>query len=390
MYDNYESRTKLGRKAFLLRLLLAFVFLATLGFAGGVLYLLFFLVPSEQWLVDSGVSQETIDVVLDVLIVGWVVFGFLLTLLYARLFLRRGGNLLGGAAVAVVSVAGAIGVFFLMLDNDLLAAAGQLGQQSADEGQRLVFGPYPDAERLAELEDEGYDGVIALLSPKVPFERVLLEQEEDNGKDAGIRVYSRPMLPWITGNEASLEAIKALAAQRDKQFYIHCYLGKHRVDIVRQELEAEAPDPTEREVDLPYRFERGQVKTYEGERIILGPYPTEEEWFEFVLRRDVDEIVSTLDPDNPQDARWIEEERKIAEDNGLKFTLMPLEPVSPDPAAVREVVRHVRDAQGKVYVHDFLDAERFEAIERGLNRGAPEEADQAGAEGRARRGPGPG
>jgi hypothetical protein len=83
------------------------------------------------------------------------------------------------------------------------------------------------------------------------------------------------------------------------------------VDIVRQELEAEAPDPAKREVDdLPYRFERGQVETYDGERIILGPYPTEEEWFEYVLRRDVNEIVFTLDPDNPDDAPWIEEERK--------------------------------------------------------------------------------
>jgi hypothetical protein len=388
MYEYYESRSKFGRKAFLLRLSLALVFLATLGFAGGVLYLLFFLVPFEQWLVDSGVSQGTIDVTLDVLIVGWVLFGFLLTLLYARFLLRRGRSVLVGVAVAVASVAAAVAVFFLMLDNDLLAAAGQLGQQSAEGGQRLVFGPYPDAERLAELEDEGYDGVIALLSPKVPFERVLLEQEEDNGKEAGIRVYSRPMLPWITGNEASLEAIKALAAQEDKQFYIHCYLGKHRVDIVRQELEAEAPDPTEREIDLPYRFERGQVETYEGERIILGPYPTEEEWFEYVLRRDVDEIVSTLDPDNPDDAPWIEEERKIAEENGLKFTLMPLDPLSPDPAAAQRVVRHVKGAEGKVYVHDFLDAKRFKAIERGLDEGAQEESDQAGTEGRT--GPGPG
>lgn len=390
MYEYYESRAKFGRKAFLLRLFLALVFLATFGFAGGVLYLLFFLVPFEQWLVDSGVSQGTIDAALDVLIVGWVLLGLLLTLLYARLFLRRGGALLVGVGVAVASVVAAVAVFFLMLDNDLLAAAGQLGQQSADKGQRLVFGPYPDADKLAELEDEGYDGVIALLSPKVPFERVLLEQEEGNGKDAGIRVYSRPMLPWITGNEASLEAIKALAAREDKQFYIHCYLGKHRVDIVRQELEAAAPDPTQREVDLPYRFERGRVKTYDGERIILGPYPTEEEWFEFVLRRDVDEVVSTLDPDNPADARWIEEERKIAEENGLEFTLMPLDPLSPDPAATREVVRHVREADGKVYVHDFLDAKRFEAIDRGLNREAPGGADQAGAEGHARRGPGPG
>src|SRR4028119_1714719 len=100
MYKYYESKAKFGRKAFLLRLSLALVFLATLGFAGGVLYLLFFLVPFEQWLVDSGVSQETIDVALDVLIVGWVLFGFLLTLIYARLFLRRGRGLLAAAPAA--------------------------------------------------------------------------------------------------------------------------------------------------------------------------------------------------------------------------------------------------------------------------------------------------
>ena len=367
MYEYYESKTKFDRKALFVRLLLALVFLTTLGFAGGVLYLLLFLAPFEQWLVDLGVSQGTIDLLLDVLILGWVLFGFLVTLLYARLFLQRGRNLLGAVAVAGASLAAAGVVFFLMLDNDLLATAGQLGRQSAQEDQRIVFGPYPDAEKLEELESEGYDGVIALLSPKVPFERVLLRQEEQNGKDVGIRVYSRPMLPWITGNEASLESIKSLAARKDKQFYIHCYLGKHRVDIVRQELEAKAPDPTEREVDLPYRFERGRVITYEGERIILGPYPTDEEWFEFVLRRDVDEVVSTLDPDNPDDAPWIEEERKIAEENGLKFALMPLDPLSPDPAA-QEVVRYVKEANGKVYVHDFLDAKRFEALKKGLDR----------------------
>ena len=385
MYENYESRAKFGRKALFGRLFLALVFLATLGFAGGVLYLLFFLVPFEQWLVVRGTSQETIDTLLDVLIVGWVLIGLVLTAIYARLFLRRGRGLIGAISVAAVSVAGAVAVFFLMLDNDLLAAAGQLGQQSAQEDRRIVFGPYPDAERLEELEAEGYDGVIALLSPKVPFERVLLKQEEDNGKSAGIRVYSRPMLPWITGNEASLESIKALASQKNKQFYIHCYLGKHRVDIVRQELEAEAPDPTAREVDLPYRFERGAVITYGGERIILGPYPTEEEWFEYVLRRDVEEIVSTLDPDNPQDARWIEEEQEIAKENGLEFTLMPLDPISPDPSAVEKVVNHVKEADGKVYVHDFLDAERFEALERylgepdtrGAPTGAPKGADRA-------------
>lgn len=97
-----------------------------------------------------------------------------------------------------------------------------------------------------------------------------------------------------------------------------------------------------------------------------------------MLRRDVDEIVSTLDPDNPDDASWIEEERKIAKENNLEFTLMPLDPLSPDPAAAQEVARHVRDAEGKVYVHDFLDAKRLEALKRGLDQETARETDRAG------------
>jgi hypothetical protein len=69
---------------------------------------------------------------------------------------------------------------------------------------------------------------------------------------------------------------------------------------------------------------------------------------------------------------------------------MPLDSLSPDPTAAQEVVRHVKNAEGKVYVHDFLDAKRFEAIERGLDQGDPEGADRASAEGRVRRVPGPG
>jgi hypothetical protein len=57
---------------------------------------------------------------------------------------------------------------------------------------------------------------------------------------------------------------------------------------------------------------------------------------------------------------------------------MPLDPFSPDPAAVREVVHRARDADGKVYVHDFLDAERFEALRRELDRQTPGGANRAG------------
>lgn len=365
MHQYYETRKKIGRGPLALRASLALVFLLTLGFAGGVLYLLFFLVPFEQRLVDGGISQDTVDLILAALVLAWILFGLAATAVYARLFLGQGRRLIGAALAALASVAAASFVFFFLLDNDLMAAAGQLGQQSTRGDQRIVYGPYPDAEQLDELRDEGYDGVIALLSPKIPFEKVLLDKELKNGEAAGIPVYSRPMLPWISGNKDSLAAIRALADQRDKQFYIHCYLGKHRVDLVRQDLGA--AEARARDVVLPDRFERGRVVPFDDGRAVLGPYPTDDEWFEYVLRRDVDEIVSTLDPSNPDDRPWIERERRIAEENGVKFTLMPLK-ATPDPEAADKVADYVAASDRRIYVHDFLPAGRFEALRTGLER----------------------
>ena len=379
MHQYYETRKRIGRGPLALRASLALVFLLTLGFAGGVLYLLLFLVPLEQRLVDRGISQDTVDLILAALVLAWILFGLAATAVYARLLLGRGRRLIGAALATLASVAAASFVFFFLLDNDLMAAAGQLGQQSAQTDQRIVYGPYPDAQQLDELRDEGYDGVIALLSPKIPFERVLLDKELENGEAAGIQVYSRPMLPWISGNEDSLAEIRALAEQRDKQFYIHCYLGKHRVDLVRQDLgaaEAEA-----RNVALPERFERGRVASFDEDRVVLGPYPTDDEWFEYVLRRDVDEIVSTLDPSNPDDRPWIEQERRIAEENGVKFTLMPLK-ASPEPEAVAKVADRIAASDERIYVHDFLQAERFEALRVELERrmfGPPADSGSDGA-----------
>lgn len=367
MHEYYQTRKGMDRKAFFARAFLALAFLATLGFAGGVLYLLFFLVPFEQQLVDRGVSQDTVDLVLAALVLAWILFGLAATAVYGRLLLRREG-LLPAAGVAGASVVAACVMFFFLLDNDFMAAAGQLGQQSTQGGQRIVYGPYPDAEQLEELRDEGYDGVITLLSPTLPFERVLLDKELKNGREAGIRVYSRPMLPWVSGNKDSLSEIRKLAAQRDRQFYIHCYLGKHRVDLVRQDLgaaEARAQD-----VALPDRFERGRVVPFDDGRVVLGPYPTDDEWFEYVLRRDVEEIISTLDPSNPDDRPWIARERRIAEENGVKFTLMPLE-ADPAPEAVERVADRVAASDRRIYVHDFLQAGRFEALRTGLERRMP-------------------
>ena len=189
------------------------------------------------------------------------------------------------------------------------------------------------------------------------------------------------MLPWISQNQESLRGIEELtAADETKRYYVNCYLGKHRVDYVRQALSEATGEPAKvNQEPLPKSFERGRVIAFDDEEVILGPYPTEEEWFNSVIRRGVKEVISTLDPDKPKDAARIEEERRMAEENGLVLTLRPLDPETPDPRAVQELAAYAECRRGKVYVHDFLESERFEALEsalRGTASGGRQRAEQ--------------
>ena len=125
---------------------------------------------------------------------------------------------------------------------------------------------------------------------------------------------------------------------------------------------------------LPDAFERGRLAVFGEEEVILGPYPTDEEWFDFVLRRDVEEVVSTLNPNNPAVVPWIEKEREIARENDLAFTLRPLDPNSPKPSAVRELAAYALSRDHKVYVHSFNDDRRFESLESALRRKATKDS----------------
>lgn len=360
--------------------MLRLVFLSCFGFTGGVLYLLFLLVPFEQWLSDRETSRHVVDMLLGILTFGWVLISLCATALYGFFFLSRREDLLAGIGVLGFGLIASVATFYFLLDADLMVAFGEMNQEEA-WGERFTFGAYPDARKIEQLKDEGYDGVITLLNPKIPFERVLLKQELAAGEEADLPVHSYPMLPWISQNQESLRGIEELtAADETKRYYVNCYLGKHRVDYVRQALSEATGEPAKvNQEPLPKSFERGRVIAFDNEEVILGPYPTEEEWFNFVIRRGVKEVISTLDPDKPKDAARIEEERRIAEENGLVLTLRPLDPETPDPRAVQELAAYAESRQGKVYVHDFLESERFEALEsalRGTASGGRQRAEQ--------------
>ncbi|MGH9669516.1 MAG: hypothetical protein ACRD3A_05315 [Terriglobales bacterium] len=212
--------------------LLILIFLGGFGFAGGASFLLYALVPFEHSLVVRGWTQAGINRTLSFFVYGWFVFSFLVTALYWRLTLAK-GRLRAAGALALVMLVAAGFVFYEFLHSKTGMIAGRRGQID-QVSEQLTLGPYPDAQLLTELKRQRYDGVITLLHPTIPFEEVLLQQEKKNGAEIGIQIYSIPMLPWISENKEQLAAIVKLLQQPGKRYYAHCYLGEHRVNLVKR------------------------------------------------------------------------------------------------------------------------------------------------------------
>lgn len=228
---------------------------------------------------------------------------------------------------------------------------------------RFIYGPYPDEPKMRELRDQGYT-IISLLHPAVvPFEPHLLAKEKEAAERNGVSLVSAPMLPWVSGNTESLNAIYELAKKPDSKYYIHCYLGRDRIRIVQRLLGHQpqvktASLPTKRTrknrtiADMK-RLERGEVYRL-GDDGYLTPYPTEVEFFSFILDSPVKEVVALLDPSDPDDAIWIRQEKKILEEYKMPFRLIPIRQGTYDPAKVLEIVKTVRRLPKPFVVHAFL------------------------------------
>ncbi len=282
----------------------------------------------------------------------------LVSLLLARLLAAR--TLSGGAAARYGLPAASLALFLtalafwlnprLMIDSDMRLTGEGRGTA------QFVFGPYPDRERLAALKKEGYTAVVPLLSRAVvPFEPMLLDQEEAAARDAGLEVVHIPMLPWVSSNENVEPALRALVA-RGGRYYVHCYLGKDRVNVFRRKLEAvpgaDAGGAGERRSLADIKaFERGPVTALETD-VFLIPYPTDEELFGYVLNGNVVTLVSLLDPANPENLPWMKKEREIAA--GYRVRLVNYPWLALDAAGKKKAVGEIKALKRPVAVHAFL------------------------------------
>jgi protein tyrosine phosphatase (PTP) superfamily phosphohydrolase (DUF442 family) len=323
------------------------IFFLSFGFAGGGVLLLFALVPLQHHLGASGWSQHEIDQTLTFFIFVWFLVALLMTSLYSRFTLQVARPLAALSLAGVAALAAGF-VFYEFLHAESWMLAGR-NAPLEEVSPQLSFGPYPEKDQLQRLKNQGYDGVISLLHPAIPFEEVLMREEKKNAAEVGIQVHSFPMLPWISENRMALGGIRGLIQQPSQRYYVHGFLGDHRVNLVRR-MAGYGSVETEAGTRLPDHLEGGPLFSYEDERIVVGPFPSDEEWFRVVLRHGVREVVSTLDPNDPEDRKVMGKVQKISRDYAFVLTERPLNPENPDRAAVRRLADYLKQSDRKVYV----------------------------------------
>lgn len=330
-----------------------------LGFFMGTLVLM----GPVRWLAvyarahDLGASKEK---ALVFILIGLLA---LVSALCARLFALKTSA--AAAKPAKAAFSGAALIVFLVslwfwLNPKLMIDRAMELTFSNYSGTEFIFGPYPEQEKLLELKRDYYTAVISLLSPAVvPFEPALMRREAAAARETGIELVSIPMLPWVSTNDHVEGKIEELVGRGGGKYYVHCYLGKDRVNIFKKLLSSKAAgakivstveDGRRTLYDIK-KFERGAIAILDKD-VFFTPYPTDEEFFGYILNGSVKNLVSLLDAGNKEDLPWMTKEKEISVKYKVKYANYPWKNLSLEKkeAAAREIMKLEKPA----VIHAFL------------------------------------
>lgn len=374
------------------RSVLGFLFVwLMVGFATGTLVLVA-LVP---WLTSTmraaGWSQGSEDLAMWGIIAAYVASSLLLALVLTR-WMHRSQRPIVRAGVPIAATLLAAGALWGWMNPGVYAraAGGEGGRVETRSGAEFVFGPYPDYEKLKALKERGFTAVVSLQHPAVvPFEPQGIKAEREAAEELGIPLIHAPMLPWVSDNESSLQKIRKIARTGSGRYYVHCGLGRDRVNVVRRMLErdgarlaAEGGAEAARSFGVRERpLERGWHEEIARD-VWLVPYPNEHEFFGNMLAGQVESVALLLDPAENEQAAWVEHTRALMSKYGVQMTELPL----PRHGLTRapEVARSVAGLERPLvvivpYTHprpDTAVAHAFEQAFRGLRGLEPPPADR--------------
>lgn len=217
-------------------------------------------------------------------------------------------------------------------------------------GPTFIFGSYPDDNRVRELKKQGVTAIVSLQSPAVLVEIQGINEERKSAEREHVQFIEAPMLPWVSDNTESLEKIKQIALTGKGTYYVHCGLGRDRVNIAKRVIEALGPQTHARlaaAADLKSAssfaartepFERGLLmRLADGAWVI--PYPNRDEFYGFILQGQPGHVYLVLDPADTTQARWIAEAEKQMTQYAVPFTSLRYPGVKGDTATAKLVAQ---------------------------------------------------
>lgn len=329
-----------------------------IGLVTGTIVLVFLVRGIIGALHGLGMGQTAEDRSLIVIILAFVVLSFLLT----RWFIRRvyrspsarnrrlalGALLLPGvAAMWAWSNPTALLANFAGSTSTTLALAG---------GPEFVFGPYPQPDRLAELKQQGFTAVVSLQHPSVVVELKGIATEKAATEKLGLTLIQAPMLPWVSENEASLEKIREIARTGSGKYYVHCGLGRDRVNVVRRVIESMSTDGKVRlakakdlmdakgleQREAP--FQNGRLFELRP-GVWLTPIPNKMELSEVLFGAE-GRVLLVLDPADSAQQAWSTSTQKQLRDYVIPFEVVPFtEADAADSGRVALLVNRIRSAR---------------------------------------------
>jgi hypothetical protein len=216
----------------------------------------------------------------------------------------------------------------------LAGIAGTTGSTYAmKNGPTFLFGSYPDEDRLRALKKQGVTTIVSLQSPAVLVEISGINEERSAAAREGLTFVEAPMLPWVSDNTESLEKIKQLALRGSGIYYVHCGLGRDRVNIAKRVIESLEPQTGARVASTAglktaagferrtERFERGMPMQVPGNGWVV-PLLNEAEFYGFILQGQPGQLLIALDSTNAMEHAWLLGARKKMAQYAVSYAVM--------------------------------------------------------------------